>query len=1178
LEFLKTDILFRLMNLAYAVQNEEQHRMFKPGEIWWVSSLGDGGSVTPKYPEALHICDQLGITVSDMKKAFGKRWTANKQTPFNFFRHRKLGNVNFISVELINEFSDYGSDSLGPHYDEKNFQKNSVANKKMHSTALGRLAKQICTSSSLMRPSFLKTANNHKKEYTAVMKKNETVTKEKHSAVIPSEENPSAAIPSEDNHSAAVPSAAANEAVPPASLTPPDPVEEAPPVLIPSAAFEQVGNDNQPELSLSQILAYVKNLRKDKNKCEQEDVRKQSSHIAYELVAMLKDSDDRVFLRSERARGSSWRKEVESRGGNSERSIQRVSKTIREAQSKCTSKMSKEARQKSLTKANKVVARYKRFKRDLIVLDRDDHLSLLSAGGMTDRQMLAFGRRFAKLTGIVFHNSGNTLAKSTANLVPDCTISKVKVAIKGQEVERQSLQVDRLTDVISHRIVSLYENKVLKKSSDMTLLDDDTLIIRFGGDKGGTFMQFKYGITVMNCHSPNGADAFDICMTLDAPDTYSNLQTLFESKESEHEFYFNLETPPSFGMLETEDNQVLCEIMFNVAGDSTIESFEATWANREEVELDMNDHKSSAGVHSSGPYSINSETKLQVLVESGTAWGIRLSDEIVLRYRSAIPISKLNQVNCKAYKLHCVLGGDIAFINMVVGLQGCSASYPCYLCEVLLATLKKREMTMTAGERRTWRRAEAQIKDVLLKKSAKDQKKAAKTNASFIRKPLIPVDFSRILLAPLHIILGVVKKLWDELVFEVQAVDTTIDKQRKELEIVRDAVARIVAYLEAEIERDETELEEANEAKTSAYEALNEVRNSPNVDYSVEEPHRTYHQATCKAVKELQAKKKSREGDKLGALKKELKDINTYLQTRRGRYEQTLERLIGQPPINAKHNPFYGGSFNGNDCFRLLQNYGLIVDSLRDAASDTPEEERGKINDISNRYEQILGAFSRIAPSFRAARLLSSAERASLLDDIQEFWEGYISHSDGSVTIKIHQLVHHFKEMLERYGTIGLFAEDGMESIHAVVNRLARQYASLDPKRRATQIIRQTAGRKRTSTLREKEIMEQKGEQNKKRQRIQGERKAPLVLAVVKKEHTDPVKLATEEALDGFFTAAPHFRNEEQGEEQIITFPDFELVACEKCRHFTSEDTLVPALLYKLHCLVTHSEIDDRMA
>jgi hypothetical protein len=61
-------------------------------------------------------------------------------------------------------------------------------------------------------------------------------------------------------------------AVPPASPVPPIPVQDAPPVAIPFAAFQQVANDNQPELSMSTILAYVKNLRKDKDKCEQDDV------------------------------------------------------------------------------------------------------------------------------------------------------------------------------------------------------------------------------------------------------------------------------------------------------------------------------------------------------------------------------------------------------------------------------------------------------------------------------------------------------------------------------------------------------------------------------------------------------------------------------------------------------------------------------------------------------------------------------------------------------------------------------------------------------------------------------------------------------------------------------------------------------------------------------------------
>jgi len=1152
LAVLKADIFYRLQTLAFGVQDEDQHRMLKPGEIWWVSSLGDDWR--QQYPEAKHICEQVGIDISDMSAAFGQRWAANKTTPFNLFRTRKLGNVNFISVGLINEFSEYGTVSLAPHYHETNGECNSVAHKKIHSTALGRLERQVSTSSNLKRLGFIEKAI---KQYN--QKKSKEPTKE-----------------------CAITTIAVSPASPPAAAIPAaiqiPPQDDAPPI----DAIPVQASNNQTHISLPEILGYVKNLRKDKEKCEQEDVRKQLSHIAYELLTMLKDYDDRVFLRSNKAGGSSWRKEVHSRGGNSERSIRRVSKSIRETQTKRISNMSKEAQRKTMTKANKVVARYKRFKRDLVVIDRDDHLSLLSAGGMTDRQMLAFGRRFAKLTGIVFHNSGNTLAKSTANLVPDCTISKVKVAIKGQEVERQSLQVDRLTDVISHRIVSLYENKVLKKSSDVSLLDDDTLIIRFGGDKGGNFMQFKYGITVMNCHSPNGPDAFDICMTLDAPDTYANLQSLFESKKAEHEFYFNLETPPSFVMLETEDNKVLCDCMFNVDSDSTTKSFEEIWASQEEVELDMDDNVSSVGISSGGPYTIKSTSKLQVLIERGTAWGIRFSDfdEDIIRFRSAIPVSKLNKVYPKAYKLHCVLGGDIAFINMMVGLQGCSASYPCYLCEVLLATLKKRERSMTAGQRRTFERAGAQIKAVLVQKTAKGQKKEAKTNASFIRNPLVPVHFTRILLAPLHIILGIVKKLWDELVFEVQGVDT-IDKQRQELAKIRDAISATVAYLEAEIEQEEKEMVEANEAKATAYEALKEHRASPNMDLARDANNHAYHKATCKTVNELQAKKKARESDKLRSLKKELADLNTYLRTRRGKYEQTLERLIGQPPINAKHNPFYGGSFNGNDCFRLLQNYRLIVENLRDAASDTPDEEKAKIEDIATRYNRILGAFSHIAPSFRAARLLSMAERASLISDVQEFWDEYILHSDGSVTIKIHMLVHHFLEMLKRYGTIGLFAEDGMESIHAVINTLARQYASLDPKRRATQIIRQTAGRKRTSTLREIETIEIKGEQKKKRQRIQGERKAVVPVA---DQCTDPVKAATEEALNAFFAAAPHFRNEldvlphEEQDEETITFPDFQLVTCQKCRNLTSDDILIPDLLFKLHCLVTHAEVDDRMA
>jgi hypothetical protein len=189
LAVLKANILYCLQTLAFRVQTKDQHRMLKPGEIWWVSSLGDDWR--KQYPEAQHICEQLGIAISEMSAAFGKRWTASKTSPFNLFRTRKLGSVHFISVELINEFSDYGSDSLAPHYHETDGKRNSVANKKIHSTALGRLERQVSTSSNLMRMDLIEKAN---KQYSRKIFK-EPTKEPAITTVAVSPASPAAAIP-----------------------------------------------------------------------------------------------------------------------------------------------------------------------------------------------------------------------------------------------------------------------------------------------------------------------------------------------------------------------------------------------------------------------------------------------------------------------------------------------------------------------------------------------------------------------------------------------------------------------------------------------------------------------------------------------------------------------------------------------------------------------------------------------------------------------------------------------------------------------------------------------------------------------------------------------------------------------------------------------------------------------
>jgi hypothetical protein len=77
------------------------------------------------------------------------------------------------------------------------------------------------------------------------------------------------------------------------------------------------------------------------------------------------------------------------------------------------------------------------------------------------------------------------------------------------------------------------------------LLDDSTIIIRFGGDKGGKNMAFKGGFTVMNAPKPNLSAALDLLATMEAFDKYNNLRDdIFQHHKEESAVIFNTEHDP----------------------------------------------------------------------------------------------------------------------------------------------------------------------------------------------------------------------------------------------------------------------------------------------------------------------------------------------------------------------------------------------------------------------------------------------------------------------------------------------------------------------------------------------------------------------------------------------------------------------------------------------------------
>ena len=95
-------------------------------------------------------------------------------------------------------------------------------------------------------------------------------------------------------------------------------------------------------------------------------------------------------------------------------------------------------------------------------------------------------------------------------------------------------------------------------------------------------------------------------------------------------------------------------------------------------------------------------------------------------------------------------------------------------------------------------------------------------------------------------------------------------------------------------------------------------------------------------------------------------------------------------------------------------------------------------------------------------------------------------NTGGSLTIKIHQLVVHVAQQVDTYGTVGLCSEDSAESIHAIVNMLARRYAALDSNRRSIQVMRALDMRKRTSAAKLSSKKAHGKDINEKRKRVQG--------------------------------------------------------------------------------------------
>jgi hypothetical protein len=81
-------------------------------------------------------------------------------------------------------------------------------------------------------------------------------------------------------------------------------------------------------------------------------------------------------------------------------------------------------------------------------------------------------------------------------------------------------------------------------------------------------------------------------------------------------------------------------------------------------------------------------------------------------------------------------------------------------------------------------------------------------------------------------------------------------------------------------------------------------------------------------------------------------------------------------------------------------------------------------------------------------------ERADLLAYIEEIGELFTKNTTKNPTPKMHSLFSHVEACLKKYGTVGLFAEDSLGVINALVNCVVVAFQSLDGDLQTKQVLR----------------------------------------------------------------------------------------------------------------------------
>ena len=419
-------------------------------------------------------------------------------------------------------------------------------------------------------------------------------------------------------------------------------------------------------------------------------------------------------------------------------------------------------------------------------------------------------------------------------------------------------------------------------------------------------------------------------------------------------------------------------------------------------------------------------------------------------------------------------GCDWEMLANVLGQTGPNGKYFCPFCEVMLSDTKKGSPHSpiilqrylapgTSPERKfAIRTFENMREDAKKFKENGAKKESAKDFKNCENYPLIPATgevLSDVSVMPLHISLGLGLQFLN--IAENIAVSLDIDV-RKENGLTSNGLIEAynkehslvseIADLTNQIQHTESEIttleENRIDVKTS-YPQHFEKQNGKSLPQNQEaKACRQQFSVLTKQLSENKSELKRQTKLKISK-ENELKELDKYISQIKGPFKTKFDNLMDS--LNLKRQVYHSGALVANDIDRIYGNSGRKnLDKIADIFRPTTIQLLSGDNKdfgshiLRQKVFTLLFKFAQVYQLMMVSRVLCKHEVEILKLRCYSLGCWFpTSFPDETIKRKFHLLTYHVPEKASNSFTVGMFAENISESIHPIVNRLKRRYASV---------------------------------------------------------------------------------------------------------------------------------------